>query len=409
MKKRLKRLLACTLALALTVICASPAMATTEVEVTDPDYYTKFQGQNITLNVYNWGEYISDGSDDSLDVNKAFEELTGIKVNYTTFDTNESLYAKLRSGGASYDIIIPSDYMVSKMIQEDMLEKLDFSQIPNFQYIDESYVNPDYDPTNEYSVPYTWGTVGIIYNTNLVTEPVTSWDILWDEDYAGDILMFSNSRDAFGIALKKLGYSMNTEDPDELQEAADLLKEQKPLVQAYVMDQIFDKMQGGEAALAPYYAGDALTMIADSPELAFAVPEEGTNIFFDAICIPKGAKNVEAAHMYINFLCEPEVAAANIEYICYSTPNSAAYELLDEETANSPISYPPQEILDKAEAFVNLSEDTNLLLESLWTEVLTDDQSYNTWAMPLFLAAGILFSIGVNVARRIRKKKEQMY
>ena len=390
-------------------VCTIPSGATTEVDVEDLEYYTKFQGQNITLNVYNWGEYISDGSDDSLDVNKAFEELTGIKVNYTTFDTNESLYAKLRSGGASYDIIIPSDYMIGKMIQEDMLEKLDFDLIPNFKYIGESYINPSYDPTNEYSVPYTWGTVGIIYNTNLVTEPVTSWDILWDEQYAGDILMFGNSRDAFGIALKKLGYSLNTEDPDQLQEAADLLKEQKPLVQAYVMDQIYDKMLGGEAALAPYYAGDALTMIADNPDLAFAVPEEGTNRFIDAICIPKGAKNIEAAHMYINFLCEPEVGAANIEYIGYSTPNTASYELLDEEVANDPISYPPEEILEKTEPFNNLSEETNLLLESLWTEVLTDDQQYNTWAMPLFLAAGILFSIGLNVLRRIRKKKEQLY
>ena len=408
--RRLKRLFAFSMALLLTAgVCTIPSGATTEVEVEDLEYYTKFQGQNITLNVYNWGEYISDGSDDSLDVNKAFEELTGIKVNYTTFDTNESLYAKLRSGGASYDIIIPSDYMIGKMIQEDMLEKLDFDLIPNFKYIDESYVNPSYDPTNEYSVPYTWGTVGIIYNTNLVTEPVTSWDILWDEQYASDILMFGNSRDAFGIALKKLGYSLNTEDPDQLQEAADLLKEQKPLVQAYVMDQIYDKMLGGEAALAPYYAGDALIMIEDNPDLAFAVPEEGTNRFIDAICIPKGAKNIEAAHMYINFLCEPEVGAANIEYIGYSTPNTASYELLDEEVANDPISYPPEEILEKTEPFNNLSEETNLLLESLWTEVLTDDQQYNTWAMPLFLAAGILFSIGLNVVRRIRKKKEQPY
>ena len=408
--RRLKRLFAFSMALLLTAgVCTIPSGATTEVDVEDLEYYTKFQGQNITLNVYNWGEYISDGSDDSLDVNKAFEELTGIKVNYTTFDTNESLYAKLRSGGASYDIIIPSDYMIGKMIQEDMLEKLDFDLIPNFKYIGESYINPSYDPTNEYSVPYTWGTVGIIYNTNLVTEPVTSWDILWDEQYAGDILMFGNSRDAFGIALKKLGYSLNTEDPDQLQEAADLLKEQKPLVQAYVMDQIYDKMLGGEAALAPYYAGDALTMIADNPDLAFAVPEEGTNRFIDAICIPKGAKNIEAAHMYINFLCEPEVGAANIEYIGYSTPNTASYELLDEEVANDPISYPPEEILEKTEPFNNLSEETNLLLESLWTEVLTDDQQYNTWAMPLFLAAGILFSIGLNVLRRIRKKKEQLY
>ena len=223
--------------------------------------------RGVTINVYNWGEYISNGVEGTIDVNAEFTRRTGIDVNYTTFDTNESLYSKLAGGGANYDVIVPSDYMVSKLKDEGFLEKLDFDNIPNFQYIDEQYRNPDYDPTNEYSVPYTWGVVGIFYNKNYVTEEVNSWRILWDEKYAGKILMFDNPRDSFGIAQKILNYSFNSTDEREWQEAAMLLKEQKPLVQAYVMDQIFDKMANGDAWLAPYYAGDAATLVADNPNI----------------------------------------------------------------------------------------------------------------------------------------------
>ena len=256
----------------------------------DLDYYTRYKGQGRSLNVYNWGEYISDGSDDSLDVNKAFEELTGIKVVYSTFDTNESLYAKLKTGGSSYDIIIPSDYMIARMIAEEMLLPLDLTNIPNFQTsIGERYQNPSYDPENRYSVPYTWGTVGLIYNSTLVGEDevIDSWGCLWDPVYSGNMLMFSNSKDAFGVAFKLLGYPINAESREQLDRATQLLKEQKPLLQAYVMDEIFDKMTGGEAALAPYYAGDAVTMMEDNPDLRFVVPKEGSNIFTDAMCIPK--------------------------------------------------------------------------------------------------------------------------
>ena len=384
--------------------------ASAQIEVEDEGYYQKFQGQNISINVYNWGEYISDGAEEgTINVNKEFEELTGIKVNYSTYASNEELYAKLKSGGASYDIIIPSDYMIGRMIKEDMLEPLNFENIPNFQHINEQFVNPAYDPDNAYSVPYTWGTVGIIYNTTMVDGDVDSWDILWDARYMGDILMFANSRDAFAIAQKRLGYSFNSGNADELEKAAESLKEQKPLVQAYVMDEIFDKMQAGEAALAPYYAGDAITMIADNPDLAFAFPKEGTNRFVDAICIPKGSQQKEAAEMYINFLCEPEVGLANCEYIGYSTPNDGAMELLDDEVKNNPIAYPSDEILENTETFLSLPDDANRLMDKLWTDIMSTNEGANQWIIPVFLVLCIVASIVINVVRRIRKKREEMY
>ena len=372
----------------------------------DESYYSRFKGQDVSINVYNWGEYISDGSDDTMDVNAEFEELTGITVNYSTFATNEELYAKLKSGGADYDIIIPSDYMISRMIQEGMLLPLDFENIPAVENIFPQYLDTNYDPEGAYSVPYTWGTVGIIYNTAMVDEVVDSWQILWDDKYTNNVLMFSNPRDAFGITLKKLGYSLNSTDELELRVAAEELKMQKPIVQAYVMDEIFDKMQGGEAALAPYYAGDALTMIDANPDLAFATPKEGTNIFYDAMCIPYSCQQKEAAEMYINFMCEAEVAAANIEYIGYSTPNQAAFELLDEEIRTNPISYPDDELLVNTEEYVALPGETNLLMDSLWTEILTTDDQFLTWLMPVMLIAGCVASVVKIVARKRRRARE---
>lgn len=375
-------------------------------QVEDKSYYERFKGQNISINVYNWGEYISDGSDDTLNVNKAFEELTGIEVVYTTFASNEELYAKLKSGGVSYDVIIPSDYMIGRMAAEDMLEPLNFENIPNFSMIDEKFVNPAFDPDNKYSVPYTWGVVGIIYNKEYVSdEDAQSWDILWDERYMGDILMFSNSRDAFGIALKKLGYSFNTTNEEEINEAAQELKNQKPLVQAYVMDEIFDKMQGGEAALAPYYAGDAITMIAANENLAFSVPKEGTNIFTDSMCIPKGAKQKEAAEMYINFMLETEVAAANCEYIGYSTPHKEALKILDEEISANPIAYPDDEVLENTESFLYLPKNISDIYDKLWTEILSTDQRYNKWFVPALMIVCVGFSLGINIMRSIKKKR----
>ncbi|MEM0529448.1 spermidine/putrescine ABC transporter substrate-binding protein [Zongyangia sp. HA2173] len=404
----MKRVLSLCSIILLLITFTLPAFA--QIEVEDEGYYQKFQGQNISINVYNWGEYISDGAEEgTINVNKEFEELTGIKVNYSTYASNEELYAKLKSGGASYDIIIPSDYMIGRMVKEDMLEPLNFENIPNFQHINEQFVNPAYDPDNAYSVPYTWGTVGIIYNTTMVDGDVDSWDILWDARYMGDILMFANSRDAFAIAQKRLGYSFNSGNADELEKAAESLKEQKPLVQAYVMDEIFDKMQAGEAALAPYYAGDAITMIADNPDLAFAFPKEGTNRFVDAICIPKGSQQKEAAEMYINFLCEPEVGLANCEYIGYSTPNDGAMELLDDEVKNNPIAYPSDEILENTETFLSLPDDANRLMDKLWTDIMSTNEGANQWIIPVFLVLCIVASIVINVVRRIRKKREEMY
>lgn len=360
----------------------------------------------VTINVYNWGEYISNGVDGSIDVNKEFTKKTGIRVNYTTFDSNESLYSKLASGGANYDIIIPSDYMISKLISENMVEKLNFKNIPNFQYVDKQFRNPAYDKTNEYSVPYTWGVVGIFYNKKYVKETVDSFKILWNPKYSGKILMFDNPRDSFGIAQKILGYSYNSTNTAEWEAAAKLLKEQKPLVQAYVMDQIFDKMASGDAWLAPYYAGDAATLVADNPNIGFAIPtKEGTNFFVDAVCIPKGSVHKAQAEAYINFLCNPEIAAANVETIGYSSPESAAKKLLPKETVNNPIFYPSKAILDKSETFVNLPEDTNLTLDTLWAEVKMGGPG-QTATLIAILAGFLLVYIGIVIYKHVKAKRE---
>ncbi len=282
----------------------------------------------ITINVYNWGEYISDGSEGTLDVNAAFEEYyyetygQKVKVNYTTYASNEDMYAKLRSGSTGYDIVIPSEYMIQRMINEGMLEELNFDNIPNFEYIAPEFRNQYYDPDNLYSVPYTYGMVGIIYNTKMVDEAdVGSWELLWNEKYAGKILQFNNARDAFGTAMYYQGIDVNTKDRAQWEIAVNLLKQQKPIVQGYVMDEVFNKMKGESAAIAPYYAGDYLTMYDSNDALAFYYPKEGTNVFVDAMCIPKGSRNKEVAEAYINFMLTEEIAVANAEYIGYASPN----------------------------------------------------------------------------------------
>lgn len=325
-------------------------------------------GQGVTINVYNWGEYIANGTDDSMDINAEFTRRTGIRVNYTTFDSNESLYSKLVGGGADYDVIIPSDYMVSRLIDENMLAELDFSNIPNYQYIDDSFRNGDYDPGNRYSVPYTWGVVGLFYNTDYIEEEITSWSALWDDRYAGKILMFDNPRDSFAIAQLLLGQSLNTTQESDWMEAAALLKQQKPLVQAYVMDRIFDKMESEEAWIAPYYSGDAAILVDNSDHIRFVVPEEGTNYFVDAMCIPITSSHKAEAEAYINFLCDPEIAGANMNYVGYSTPITAAKAYMDEEMVESPVHYPDAEILARTQVFVNLPEDISKLIDKLWAE-----------------------------------------
>jgi len=356
------------------------------------------------VNVFNWGEYISDASGE-VNVLKEFEAETGIKVNYTTYATNEELYSKLKSSRANYDVIIPSDYMIGRLIAEDMLEKIDFGSIPNYEYIMDEYKNLEFDPANEYSVPYTWGTVVLIYNTKFVTKPVDSWDILWDEDYSGKIIMFNNSRDAFGLTLKKLGYSLNTTDTGELERARDEMIRQKDLLQGYFMDEIFNKMGNNEAWVAPYYAGDALTMMDENPDLAAAYPKEGTNMFVDSMCIPRGAKNKENAEAFINFMLRPEVAAANCEYIGYSTPNSGAYWLLGDDVTSDEITYPGPEILANTEIFLNLPEEANKKLDELWTEV-RGSTSGNMLVFPIIIAVLIVTCVIIILTKKNKKRNK---
>jgi spermidine/putrescine transport system substrate-binding protein len=322
----------------------------------------KKQEQKV-VNVYNWGENIDES------IFKIFEKQTGIKVNYTTYESNEQLYAVLKMGGTNYDVIIPSDYMISRLIEEGMLEKLDFNNIPNFDNIDERYKNLEYDPANEYSVPYTWGVVGLIYNTSMIDDEITSWGALFDPKYSGQILQFDNSRDAMATALFHLGYSVNTTDEAELNEAYELLVQQKTILQGYVMDQIYDKLEGGEAAIGPYYAGDALLMMENNPDLAFVVPEEGTNLFVDAMCIPKGAVNKENAELFINFMCDTDIALKNMAVTCYATPVRTAYEALDEETRSNEIMFPKDDVLNRCQIYKNLPQETLNLYDQLWVKL----------------------------------------
>ena len=318
-----------------------------------------------TINVYNWGEYIDES------VLEEFEEETGIHVNYKTFASNEMLYSAIKGGGNNYDVIFPSDYMVARMQEEGMLRELDYSKIPNAANIDPRYLNPAYDPEQKYSIPYMWGTTGIIYNTTMVDEAPTCWMDLFTTELKGQVLIFDNPRDCIGLALKALGYSFNTTNKDEIAEAADLLIRQKEegIVQAYVMDQIFDKMINNEAAIGTYYAGDYLTMVEENPDLAFVQPEEGSNLFVDAMCIPTCSKNYEDALAFINFLCRDDIVLRNCEETGYSSPSVTAMELMDEEMASDPIAYPGEDILDKAETFGGLPGDTLTFYDHKWIRI----------------------------------------
>ena len=395
---------------ALLVLCTAvvPVFADEADDWDFSEEYPTAEPTGVTINVYNWGEYISNGTEGSLDVNAEFTRRTGIEVNYTTFDSNESLYSKLAGGGASYDVVVPSDYMVGKLIQEDMLAPLDYKNIPNAAKINPGYRGLEYDPTDTYSVPYTWGIVGLIYNTTLVEEPPTSWADMWDPQYTGSILMFNNSRDAVAIAAKKLGLSMNPSSVEEVEQCMTELKNQKNMVQAYVMDEIFDKMAGGEAALAPYYAGDAITMIQDNPDLAFVFPKEGSNLYVDAMCIPKNCKNKEAAEIFINYMCETDVAAANCDYTGYSTPIDEVRESLDDELKNSPIAYPDESVMSKAEVFVTLPDDVNAEMDAKWSEMKSYDESGSGWLVVAFLLAALAVS-AFNIWRKMRKKVRDNY
>lgn len=315
-----------------------------------------------TLTVYNWGDYINE------DVISEFEKEFGVKVVYDVFATNEDMYVKINAGGGNYDVAFPSDYMIKRMINEDLLHKINFDNIPNYKYIDEQFKNLGYDPDNQYSVPYMWGTVGIIYNKTMVDEPVDSWRILWDPKYSKQILMLDSQRDSIGITLKMLGYSLNTKNVQELEEAKEALIEQKPLVLAYVGDEVKDKMISGEAALAVVWSGDAVYMMRENPDLAYAIPKEGSNLWFDAMVIPKTSKNKELAEKFINFMTRTDIAFKNTDYIGYSTPHTEAKSQLDPDLLNDEAAYPSKETLENCEVFEDLS-GTASEYDRIWTEV----------------------------------------
>ena len=330
------------------------------------------------VNVCSWGEYIDE------DLIGQFEEATGIRVNYQTVESNETLYSLLKSGGADYDVVVPSDYMIAKLIEEDMLEELDYSNIPNYALIDERFKGLSFDPGERYTVPYTWGTLGIIYNRNMVDGEITSWSALYDDRYAGNVLLINNSRDAMGAALMYLGYSVNTTDPDEIRAAFQVIEDanRRGVFQGRVMDEVFQKMEGGNAAIATYYAGDYLSMVenqADGVDLAFVIPEEGSNWFVDAMCVLKDAPHKEAAEAWINFIASTEANLANMDYIWYASPNKEALEQypayyeetygeeLDQETYE--IMAAPPEVLERCEVYENLPQETLSLYSDLWVEL----------------------------------------
>lgn len=322
---------------------------------------------NGKVYVYNWGEYIDP---ETLDM---FEKETGIQVIYDEFDTNETMYPKVEAGASNYDVVCPSDYMIQKMIDNDLLQELNWDNIPNAkanigaQYYEQSKA---FDPGNRYAVPYCWGTVGILYNKTMVDEPVTSWSILWDEKYADSILMQDSVRDLFMVGLKSLGYSMNSTDEKELNEAKDLLIQQKPLVQAYVIDQVRDKMIGNEAALGVIYSGEAIFTQRENPDLEYVIPKEGTNVWIDGWVIPKNAENVENAEKFIDFMCRGDIALLNFDYITYSTPNTAAQALIeDDDIRNSKIAFPDLSQYDGLETFSYLGDDADALYNDLWKEI----------------------------------------
>ena len=410
----MKRIVSVVLAVVMIAVLAVSAFAYStsgnySTKVEDEEYYKKFYGQGIEINVCNWGEFLANDPVNFVDVNKDFEELTGIKVNYTLFSTNEELYAKLRAGGSYYDIIVPSDYMIGRMIEEGMLKKINFDNIPNYKNIDDTYKNANFDPDNEYSVPLFWGVVGIIYNKDMVDEEdITGWDVLWNPKYSGNMLMFSNSRDAFAVSLLDLGYSFNTTNPDEIAAAAEHLKEQKATMNpSYVMDEIYDKMEGGEAAIAPYYNGDAVLIMreAEDMNIDFYVPEN-TSIFIDSMCIPSTSENSEAAELYINYMCEATVAAANSYYVGYSTPITAAKELLDEDLQQNEIAYPNAEFLGSLDAFLTLPEETSSIMDEYWTELMATSASVWIYAAVIVVVLG---GAAAFVIIRKNKRKKMDY
>ena len=326
-------------------------------------------GESGQVIVYNWGEYIDP------DTITMFEEETGIKVVYDEFETNEIMYPKVEAGATAYDVLCPSDYMIQKLIENDLLQEINFDNIPNVKNIGQQYFDQsqEFDPENKYSIPYCFGTVGILYNKTMVDDPVDSWSILWDEKYADNILMQDSVRDAFMVALKLKGYSMNTLDEGELNEAKQILIDQKPLVQAYVIDQVRDKMIGNEAAIGVIYSGEAIFTQRENADLEYVIPKEGTNVWIDSWVIPKNAPNKENAEKFINFMQDPEIAAANFEYLNYATPHQVAYDdYIDEDVKKNEFIFPSDEYLDKCYVFSNVSDEVYSYMQEQFVKIQAD-------------------------------------
>ena len=377
------------------------------------DYYKNLGLQGTTVNVYNWGEYISDGEEGSMDVVSEFERLTGAKVNYTNYESNENMYSKLAGGGVSYDVIAPSDYMIERLIEEDMLLPLDFDNIPNIELINEEFQHLYYDPEQIYTVCFNVGTTVLIYNTTMVEEEPNSWDVLWDEKYNGKVLMFNNPRDAFAIAQARLGQDFNSINEQDWVDAAELLAQQRDAVSpVYVMDEVFNLMESGEYAFATYYAGDYLLMLENNEDLAYCFPEEGVNEFYDAFCIPNCSQNKKGAEAFINFMHEPQVAFENSEYIYYRSSNITVEENEESSLYGEDVIYPE----DKPETqfFKNLPQNIIELENNLWTQVKSGKLSVDSKEQDrrIYIQCGIVAGVAavVVIAKVIvtaKKKKEQ--
>ncbi|MBE6694588.1 MAG: spermidine/putrescine ABC transporter substrate-binding protein [Ruminococcaceae bacterium] len=382
------------------------------------------QTEAVTLYVYNWGEYMSDGSEGTLDANAMFEDWyyktygVKVKVNYSTYSSNESMYAKIKSGSVNYDVIVPSDYTIQRLINDELLAPLNYDNIDNIGNLAPEFYGEDakydfYDPGNIYSVPYMYGMIGIIYNTSVIPEnedDLGSWSLMWDEDYKGNILQFNNSRDAFGTAQYYLHLDVNSPNEADWRAALEKLKEQKKIVQGYVMDEIYNKMENGSAAIAAYYAGDYLTMYEENEDLEFYYPEEGTNLYVDAMCIPKASQNKEIAERYINFMLTEEVAVANAEYTYYASPNRLVRENQDyidylaeiKEDAYEKI-YDTDSVYTSS--YEHLSDDKLILLNNLWEELKSDMEI----GLAIYIICGVIiatlagFGIFFAVRKRMRK------
>lgn len=411
MKKIITILLA-----AFTFLCSFNMVAFADEEIFTQEqieYYKSLGLKGTTVNVYNWGEYISDGSEGSMNVVGEFERLTGAKVNYTNYESNENMYSKLSGGGVSYDVIVPSDYMISRLVDEDMLVEIDWNNVPNIKYIEDECKNLYFDPEQKYTLCYNVGTTALIYNTELVKEKPTSWKVLWDEQYKDKILMFNNSRDAFAISQAILGQSLNTVDESDWTQAAALLAEQKDAVSpVYVMDEVFNLMESGEYAFATYYAGDYVLMSDNNDKLAYCFPEEGVNIFYDAFCIPKCVHNKRGAEAFINFMHEPQVALENAEFIYYASPNITVKNNEEHSLFGNEAVYPKE--MPVGQYFENLPQNILELQADLWTNVksgnLSLDSALNNRKIytESAILAGIVAVVAVfKVVSTIRKRKTE--